>query len=152
MAFPNIFTKEVVDTIINRLNKLTPATFPKWGKMNVQQMLAHCNVTYEMAFENNHPKPNIFVKMLLRLFLKKIVTSEVPYKINLQTAPSFLIKELRDFEKEKERLIAYLLKTQQLSEVYFDNKASHSFGKLTKDEWNNMFYKHLDHHFTQFGV
>lgn len=23
---------------------------------------------------------------------------------------------------------------------------------LTKEEWNNMFYKHLDHHLTQFGV
>jgi len=152
MAFPNIFTKEIVDDIIERINKLTPTTFPKWGKMNVEQMLAHCNVTYEMAFENKHPKPNLFVKMLLKLFLKKVITSEVPYKINLQTAPSFLIKDVRDFEKEKERLIAYLFKTQQLGEVYFDNKSSHSLGKLTTHEWNNMFYKHLDHHFKQFGV
>jgi len=28
---------------------------------------------------------------------------------------------------------------------------SHSFGPLSKTEWNNMFYKHLNHHLTQFG-
>jgi ribonuclease HIII len=26
-----------------------------WGKMNAGQMLAHCNITYEMAYENIHP-------------------------------------------------------------------------------------------------
>ncbi|MCJ8164098.1 hypothetical protein MKJ04_04535 [Pontibacter sp. E15-1] len=29
---------------------------------------------------------------------------------------------------------------------------SHSFGRLSSQEWNNMFYKHLDHHLSQFGV
>ena len=37
-------------------------------------------------------------------------------------------------------------------EDYFDGKESHSFGPLNKTEWNNMFYKHADHHLTQFGV
>jgi hypothetical protein len=27
-----------------------------------------------------------------------------------------------------------------------------SFGALTKTEWSNMLYKHLDHHLTQFGA
>ena len=34
----------------------------------------------------------------------------------------------------------------------FEGKESNSFGPLTKGEWNNMFYKHLDHHLSQFGV
>ena len=41
---------------------------------------------------------------------------------------------------------------QQLGEAHFDNKESHSFGKLNINEWNTMFYKHLDPHLTQFGV
>ena len=63
-----------------------------------------------------------------------------------------IIKETKDFEVEKQRLINYIVKTQQLGENYFDNKESHSFGKLSKIEWNNMFYKHLNHHLTQFGA
>jgi hypothetical protein len=43
-------------------------------------------------------------------------------------------------------------KTQGLGEAHFDGKDSHSFGNLSKSQWNTMFYKHLDHHLTQFGV
>lgn len=152
MPLPNIFTKTVSDNVIQRINSLKPDSQPAWGKMNVAQMLAHCNVTYEMAYENKHPEPNFFMKFILKTFIKKIVTSETPYKHNSRTAPAFLITDNRDFLKEKNRLINYITKTQQLGEANFDNKASHSFGKLNKTEWNNMFYKHLDHHLTQFGV
>ena len=44
------------------------------------------------------------------------------------------------------------MKTQELGEAHFEGKESHSFGPLNKTEWNNMFYKHADHHLTQFGV
>lgn len=120
--------------------------------MNVSQMLAHCNVTYELVFENKHETPNFLMKLMMKAFIKKIVTNEIMYKRGSQTGPQFIIKDLRDFEKEKKRLIDYVNKTQQLGEKEFDNKVSHSFGKLTKEEWNNMFYKHLEHHLTQFGV
>jgi hypothetical protein len=49
-------------------------------------------------------------------------------------------------------LTEYINKTQQLGEGSFDNKVSHSFEALNKIEWNNMFYKHIDHHLKQFGV
>ena len=63
-----------------------------------------------------------------------------------------LIKTDKDFEAEKARLIAYIRRTQELGEAEFDGKRSDSFGVMTKTEWNNMLYKHLDHHLTQFGV
>jgi hypothetical protein len=62
------------------------------------------------------------------------------------------MRDAKNFEKEKNRLMGYLIKTQELGEAYFDQKESHSFGKLSKTEWSNMFYKHLDHHLSQFGV
>ncbi|WP_435353749.1 DUF1569 domain-containing protein [Emticicia sp. SJ17W-69] len=152
MALPNIFTKSVSDAVIQRINQLTASTQPQWGKMSVDKMLAHCNVTYEMVYEDIHPKPNAFMKFVLKLLVKNTVVNEVSYKRNSQTAPQFLIKDAKNFELEKKRLIDYLTKTQQLGESYFDGKESHSFGTLNKTEWNNMFYKHLDHHLTQFGV
>lgn len=152
MALPNIFTKSVSDAVIQRINQLTVSSQPQWGKMSVDKMLAHCNVTYEMVYEDIHPKPNAFMKFVLKLLVKKTVVNEASYKRNSQTAPQFLIKDAKNFELEKKRLIDYLTKTQQLGESYFDGKESHSFGTLNKTEWNNMFYKHLDHHLTQFGV
>ena len=152
MALPNIFSKEISENIIQRINSLTHETSAKWGKMNVAQMLAHCNVTYEMVYENKHPKPNFFMRFILKSFVKKIVTNDSPYKHNNQTAPAFIIKGDRDFEVERSRLLGFINKTQQLGQPHFDNKLSHSFGTLNQVEWNNMFYKHLDHPLKQFGV
>ncbi len=148
----NIFDLKETNTVIDRVNQLETTSQPKWGKMSVDQMLAHCNVTYEMAFEDKHPKPNGFTKLMLKWFVKPTVVNNKPYKKNGRTAPQFLITDAKNFEEEKARLVDFLIKTQGLGASHFDGKASHSFGKLTKQEWNNMFYKHLDHHLNQFGV
>lgn len=147
----NIFSQSVSEEMIQRIDALEPNTKPKWGKMSVSQMLAHCNVTYELTYENKHPKPKGFKKWLLKTFIKKIVVSEKPFKKNGRTAPVFLITNDKEFEIEKTRLINYIKKTQQLGATHFNGKMSHSFGKLSTEEWNNMFYKHLDHHLNQFG-
>lgn len=152
MALPDIFTKEVSEEIINRINKLNSNTQPQWGKMSVAQMLAHCSVTYEMIYENKHPKPGFLMKFMLKQMVKPIVVNEAPYKQSGRTAPAFIITDERDFEKEKQRLVDYIRRTQQHGGSYFDGKESHSFGVLNKTEWNNMMYKHLNHHLTQFGV
>lgn len=148
----NIFEPAVTGEITERINQLSPATAQLWGKMNVAQMLAHCNVSYELVYDDIHPKPGRFTRFLLKTLVKNKVVNEKPYPKNNQTAPQFIMKGEKDFEKEKSRLIAYINKTQQLGENHFDGKESHSFGTLTKTEWNNMFYKHLDHHLSQFGV
>lgn len=152
MALANIFEIEVSKSVIQRINSLTVNSQPKWGKMNVAQMLAHCNVTYELVYEDKHPKPNFILRFILKTFVKKIVVSETRFKHNEKTAPAFIISNARDFGAEKDRLITHIQKTQQLGESHFDNKLSHSFGVLSTNEWNNMFYKHLNHHLTQFGV
>lgn len=148
----SIFDAAVSNEFIDRINKLTSETQPLWGKMSVAQMLAHCCVTYEMVYEDKHKKPSGFLKFILKLFVKPTVVTEKSYKKNSQTAPAFLISDTRIFETEKSRLIDFIKQTQSLGADHFDGKESHSFGVLNMTEWNNMFYKHLDHHLSQFGV
>lgn len=148
----NIFNPMVAEEVVARIHKLNAGTNPLWGKMNVSQMLAHCNVIYEMVYTDKHPKPNGFIRFILKVFVKQAVVNEKPYKKNTKTAPAFIIADKRDFEVERKRLIEFILKTQKLGENHFHQKESHSFGKLTKTEWNNLFYKHLNHHLEQFGV
>ncbi|MEO6286217.1 MAG: DUF1569 domain-containing protein [Dyadobacter sp.] len=148
----NIFLPETVAQLTERIAVLQPETKQLWGKMNAPQMLAHCNVAYEMAFENIHPKPNILMRLLVQIFAKSTVCGDKPYVKSQQTAPAFVITGDKDFELEKSRLIGYLKKTAELGEQHFNGKESLSFGKLTSTEWNTMFYKHLNHHLTQFGV
>ena len=148
----NIFKQEISEEVINRINALTSQTAAKWGTMSVDQMLAHCNVSYEMVYDDIHPKPNAFVKFILKTLVKSKVVGDKPFSKNGKTAPQFVIADSKDFEKEKTRLVDYIAKTQQLGEAHFDGMESHSFGALTKAEWNNLFYKHLDHHLSQFGA
>ncbi len=148
----NVFDAKDVESIIGRINQLTPATQPQWGKMNVAQMLAHCNVTYEMVYTDLHKKPGAFMRFMLKMMVKNAVVSEKPYSKNGRTAPQFLITDEREFNKEKTRLVDYINQTLDLGSNHFEGKESHSFGPLNAKEWNNMFAKHLDHHLTQFGV
>lgn len=148
----SVFNQTDTSELLRRIDNLQNISKPLWGKMEVAQMLAHCNVTYELVYDNKHPKAKGLKKWILKTFVKNIVVSEKPYKKNSRTAPEFLVITTKNFEIEKERLKDSIKKTRDLGEKYFDNKESHSFGRLTTTEWNNMFYKHLDHHLTQFGV
>lgn len=152
MSYKNLFDAKESQETIERINKLTHETTNLWGKMNVAQMLAHCNVTYELVYTDKHPKPKGFQKFMIKLFAKQVVVGPKPYKKNTRTAPMFVISDQREFAIEKQRLIAFLKKTQQLGEVHFEGKESHAFGALSAQEWNTLFSKHLDHHLRQFGV
>jgi hypothetical protein len=105
-----------------------------------------------MVYEDKHPKPNFILKLILKTFIKSKVVGEEPFVKNGQTAPQFIMKKDKNFDSEKQRVIEFLKKTQELGVESFDQKESHSFGKLDRIEWNNMFYKHIDHHLNQFGV
>jgi hypothetical protein len=148
----NIFTSSGAQTTIDRINHLTPQTQAQWGKMNVAQMLAHCNVVYDMAMTNQYTKPGSFKKFLLKIFVKNGVVGPKPYPKNSRTAPDFIIADERDFAAEKKKLVDYINQVQKLGGAHFNEKESHSFGSLTENEWNALFSKHLDHHLTQFAV
>lgn len=152
MSWKNLFDKNECRETIERINSLTPETQHLWGKMDVAQMLAHCNVAYELVYTDKHPKPKGFQKFMINLFAKNLVVGPKPYKKNSRTAPMFLIADERDFEKEKSRLVDHLQKTQEFGASHFNGKESHAFGKLSTKEWNTLFSKHLDHHLRQFGV
>lgn len=148
----NIFTSETTEDLVRRINKLTAETRPQWGKMNAGQMLAHLCIMYEMVYDNKHKKPGVLMRFLLSLLARDMVVGTRPYPRNGRTAPAFVVSDERDFEKEKRRLLDYIVQTEKNGEAYFEGRESQSFGKLTAAEWCNYFYKHLDHHLTQFGV
>lgn len=148
----SIFKPDTTIECLERINKISNETQPIWGKMNSAQMLAHLNVAYDLTFENNVVKNSFFMKFILEKFIKKIVTGEKPYKKNGRTAPSFLISDERDLENERQKLIDNIKKVEALGEAHFNGRVNQSFGVMTSQEWNNLFYKHLDHHLTQFGV
>ena len=152
MNLLNTFDPTTTTQTLNRLDKLSNTTKPQWGKMNSAQMMAHLSVPYDMAYGKKESNPSFFGKLMLKLFVKNIVVGDKPYSKNSRTSPDFIIADERNFETEKARLIANIKETEAKGSSYFEGKESSAFGKLSAQQWSVQFYKHLDHHFTQFGV
>lgn len=155
-TFPDIFSRPVVDTLIARIDRITPDTTAQWGTMSAAQMLAHASkpydTLYDAEYQKKFPPHTGFMRFLLKRFVKPLVVGPKPYKPGTRTAPSYIVHDVRDLRTERDKLVGYLNSVQQEGRAGFDGKLSYSFGPLTADEWNVLFYKHLDHHLKQFGV
>lgn len=155
-TFPDVFSRPVVDTLIARIDRITPSSTPQWGKMNAAQMLAHASkpydTLYDAAYKAKYPPHSGAMRFLLKFLVKPLVTGPKPYKPNTRTAPSYVVADERDLHRERTKLVGYLNQVQAEGRKEFEGRLSYSFGPLTADEWNALFYKHLDHHLRQFGV
>lgn len=153
MAFPSIYLQETTDSLAARISALTNETPALWGKMNAGQMLSHCCVAYQQVLGENTDKPGVIMKWMLKSFFRQSMVNEVAYKPNLPTGPTFVrVNQHFDIETEKQNLIAYIQKIQDLGPEQLEHIPSLSLGKLNAIEWNNLLYKHIDHHLRQFGV
>ncbi len=100
----NLFNTLENQEVIDRINKLSSDAKPLWGKMTVAQMLAHSQTTIEVALGQRKLKGGLIAWLFGRMAKKKLM-QEGPFKKNLPTAPSFIVKDERNFEEEKNRLI-----------------------------------------------
>jgi hypothetical protein len=146
-----LFDKTRSGDIIARINKLTPVSTALWGKMNVSQMLAHCQAPLQVAIGEHELKRSIMGLLFGRLAKKKLV-SDKPYSRSLPTAPSFVVKDERNFEEERSKLINIIEKFTAGGPDGLIRTPHPFFGPLTVEEWDKCQWKHLDHHLQQFGV
>ncbi|HEX6847421.1 MAG TPA: DUF1569 domain-containing protein [Chitinophagaceae bacterium] len=149
MEIKNLFDPAVKREIIERINKLTPDTNPKWGKMNVSQMLAHVQLPIRIAYGTHTPKGSFLLRLIGPLF-KSQLWNETPYKQSLPTDPTFVMTgEEKEFEKEKATLLELV---NNFNEAAIPKEQHPVFGKISKHNWSKATWKHLDHHLRQFGV
>lgn len=148
----SVFNQNGADSYKHRINLLTSESVRLWGKMTVDQMLAHCNAAFEASMNENQKSPNALVRFIIKSIAKNTVVGEKPYKKNTPTAPDFVIANERNFESEKAITLSYIDKSLTLGEAYFEGKKHPVFGVMTAQQWNNLLSKHLDHHLQQFGV
>jgi hypothetical protein len=144
----SIFDAKTRDELGDRINSLSENSAPKWGKMNVSQMMKHCTQWDEMALGKKKYKQSLIGKLFGRMALKDMMKDE-PVKKNLPTVPSFKIKEDCDVAEEKKKWMRLLDEYRNFSNDGF----IHPFvGAMTKENTGFMVYKHIDHHLRQFGV
>ena len=145
----SLFNEDTLAEIENRINKLSNNSSSAWGKIDVAQMLNHCQFLLKIVLQKEHPKlkPNILSKLLF----KKAMYNDKPWKKNLPTHPKLKVVDQKNFEKEKQELLELI--TEFSNQRQKKDWAPHPmFGKFTSEQWGKMQYKHLDHHLQQFNV
>jgi hypothetical protein len=148
---PSLFEPQAAQEIIARINLLQPTAQHKWGKMSVAQMLKHCTDALGTATGDVVIKPPFIFKIIAPLIKKKVMEQK-PYKEGLPTAKEFIVKDDKNFDEEKGKLLERIHKFISNGEQAVDGLRHPAFGKLTAYEWGYSQWKHFDHHLKQFGV
>jgi len=145
----SLFDEEAFSEIKNRLHNFSENSERQWGQMSPGQTAHHLQMPLNVILEKADYglKPN----WLVNLLFKKSMYSDKPWRKNLPTIKRFKITETKNFSEEKAKLEALLdeLNEQRDRENWQPHPA---FGPITKEQWGKMQYKHLDHHFRQYGV
>ncbi len=148
MEKKDLYDEDTFEAVSARLENLTPDTRAEWGAMDVSQMLAHCAEILEVTNGKALKGTPVFVR-LIGGFIRKMVLSEKPYPRDSRTHPQYIKTEPEDFYEQKERLqraLGTMLANGPISSRH------PLFGIMTGEEKGWAMFKHLDHHFSQFGV
>ena len=144
-----MFNDEDRASMLTRIDRVASGARPRWGKMNAERMLAHLVESVRMAIGEIAPRPK---KLPIRYFpLKQLIIYWLPFPKGAPTAPELLPKETGSIDSNRAELarLVRLFSERAAQTAWPDHPA---FGRLTKQAWGVLVYRHFDHHLRQFGV
>ena len=147
----SIFNKADNNELIERVKKLSPETQALWGKMNVSQMLAHVHEPLLLMKGDTEVKFTL-IGALLGKYLKKKFLRERGFGKNLATHAKFKMVDEKEFKTEQGKLIEQLNFLLEKGPSVITKNKHPFFGHMPAEEWDDMMYLHMNHHFTQFGI
>lgn len=145
----SIFNKEVMQQILQRIDRISPDAKNIWGKMTAYQMVKHCTVSEEMFLGKKVYKRLFIGRLFGKIALKGILKNDAPMKLNNPTHPEFKITGQGDFEGEKQKWKLLLQEYENFSNQGFVHPF---FGKMNTKQIGEYVFKHCDHHLRQFNV
>jgi len=137
--------------IVSRIQKLTPSSKPLWGKLKVEQMLAHLYLSLQVNFGEIELKRG-FLGIFFKGISRRILLGEKPFPKHLPTDKKLLATETSSFLAEKQKVEERIKMYIELGPKGLSQKPHNILGKITPEESAFISYKHLDHHLRQFGV
>jgi hypothetical protein len=146
-----VFDIEAQREIRARLDRLTKDTPAVWGAMRVAQMLRHVTRTLQTPTGVLVPPPLPWPVRFVGRLMKRRALGDRPIPRNAPTSPVFKVTEPCDLDTEK---AAFTAAFDQLARGPAAVRAAEHvlFGPMTPQDWGRLMYKHIDHHFRQFGV
>jgi hypothetical protein len=136
--------------LLARLGRLTPDTKARWGKFTCPDMVAHLNDSMRMVLGDITPAPK---KIPIRFFpLKQLVIYVLPFPKGVPTAPELIARCGRAAWADELKVFPELM--ARLATLPSDARCPPhpAFGTMNRRSWGVLTYRHLSHHFAQFGV
>ena len=146
----SLFEEATKVELLNRIDSISPQATRLWGMMEVSQMLCHCKRALEMACGELNPK-RIFIGRIIGPIFKSKYSNEQSFDQSSPTSVELVVRDLPEFEKEKQRLKELVIQFSGGGEAKVTKRPHPFFGPLKPEEWGKGMYKHLDHHLRQFG-
>lgn len=146
----SLFEPRGLAAMLARVDALRHDSARQWGKMDVAQMLAHCQQPLRVAL-GELPLRRGLLAILFGRLAKRMLLSPKPWKNGMATAPEFQVTDARDFAKEKAALHALVDRFGRGGPAGLTKQPHPFFGPLSVDEWQALQWRHLDHHLRQFG-
>lgn len=137
-------------SLLDRAARLDAGATSKWGRMDAAQMMRHCVEALRGSLGEVHHRP-LGRRLFHTRLAKHLIIRVLPFPKNAPTAAELRITEPAAFDGE--RALLRELVARYGAPTGSDPRAEHPlFGVLTRGEWAELEYKHLDHHLRQFGV
>jgi hypothetical protein len=147
----SLFEPAGLTRMLSRLDALRADSPRGWGRMDVAQMLAHCQRPLRVAL-GELPLKRSLVGVLFGRLAKKQLLAPKPWKQGMPTAPEFRIHDAREFAREHAALRALVERFGRGGAAALTKLPHPFFGPLTSEEWQALQWRHLDHHLQQFGA
>ncbi len=146
----SVFNENVRAGLVNRITGLNKDLKPKWGKMEVGQMIRHCILWNELSLGRIPSKQTFLGFLFGKLALRKLLKDEKPVPQNMPTLSILIIKDhTGNLETNKQKWIEQINEYGQPGDYTIVHPF---FGKMNKDQIGKLAYKHTDHHLRQFDV
>ncbi len=137
------------EELLARADKLRVDLPANWGKMDCPKMLAHVIDGMRMTLGEKNIAPKI--SPLKFAPIKHLIIYWLPFPKGAPTAPELVERIPGEWEREIADFKAVFAKLTASNGR--TNWPEHpAFGKLSTKDWGALTYKHIDHHFKQFGV
>ena len=135
---------------LERLRRVTPGTRPRWGRMHAGQMIVHLADQLRLALAEvpmSKPWPGPAKYQPLRWLLINVV----PMPKGSRSFRELFLTPAGDFARDRAALEALLARAAARGPEG-PWGGSPLFGRLSREEWGVLGWRHLDHHLRQFGV
>jgi len=135
--------------LLERLSGLSPDAAARWGKFTAPRMLAHVNDALRMSAGT---LPVSLKKTPLRFpVMKQIGVWIAPWPRGVPTAPELLASGKHAVWEAERAAFPLVLDTFVNRPRDAELPLHPAFWRLSRPSWGRLAWRHVDHHFRQFG-